>query len=56
MMGAAQARRLLALATNCDGATQTGAAGIDGVPLQIVRDWMLRFNARGPEGLADRLD
>ena len=22
--------------------------------LQIVRDWVLRFNARGPEGLIDR--
>jgi hypothetical protein len=29
------------------------AASIGGVGLQIVRDWMLRFNARGPDGLLD---
>jgi len=23
------------------------------VTLQIVRDWVIRFNARGPEGLLD---
>ena len=27
---------------------------IGGVTLQIVRDWVLRFNALGPEGLVDR--
>ena len=26
---------------------------IGGVGLQIIRDWVLRFNARGPEGLLD---
>jgi len=26
------------------------AAKIGGVGLQIVRDWVLRFNARGPDG------
>ncbi len=51
---AAQARRLLALAAVCDGASRTEAAGIGGVTLQIVRDWVLRFNAEGPDGLADR--
>jgi transposase len=24
------------------------------VTLQVVRDWVLRFNAHGPEGLIDR--
>lgn len=48
-----QARRLLALAAIYDGATRTEAAKIGGVGLQIVRDWVLRFNARGPEGLLD---
>jgi hypothetical protein len=24
-----------------------------GVGLQIIRDWVLRFNARGPDGLLD---
>jgi transposase len=51
---AAQARRLLALAAIYDGASRTGAARIGGVTLQIVRDWVLRFNAEGPEGLVDR--
>ena len=46
-----QARRLLALAAIYDGATRTEAAEIGGVGLQIVRDWVSRFNARGPGGL-----
>jgi transposase len=46
-----QARRLLALAAIYEGAPRTEAARIGGVTLQIVRDWVLKFNARGPEGL-----
>src|SRR3954464_1170723 len=46
-----QTRRLLALAAISDGASRTEAAQIGCVTLQIVRDWVLRFNARGPEGL-----
>jgi transposase len=46
-----QARRLLALAVIYDGALRTEAAKIGGVGLQIIRDWVLRFNARGPDGL-----
>jgi len=46
-----QARRLLALAAIYDGATRTEAARIGGVGLQIIRDWVLRFNAHGPDGL-----
>ena len=49
-----QARRLLALAAVYEGATRTEAAKIGGVTLQIVRDWVLKFNARGPDGLIDR--
>jgi transposase len=49
-----QVRRLLALAAIYDGVTRTEAAEIGGVTLQIVRDWVLRFNAHGPEGLIDR--
>ena len=49
-----QARRLLALAAIYDGATSTEAAKIGGVGLQVVRDWVLKFNARGPDGLIDR--
>ena len=40
-----QARRLLALAAIYDGATRTEAAKIGGIGLQIIRDWVLRFNA-----------
>ena len=50
---APQARRLLAVAAIYDGATRTEAAKIGGVGLQIIRDWVLRFNARGPNGLLD---
>ncbi len=49
-----QARRLLALAAIYDGATRTEAAKIGGVGLQVVRDWVLKFNAQGPDGLVDR--
>ena len=48
-----QGRRLLALAEICDGASRSDAARIGGVGLQIVLDWVVRFNARGPEELLD---
>jgi transposase len=50
---AGQVRRLLALAAIYDGANRTAAAEIGGVTLQIVRDWVVKFNAGGPEGLID---
>jgi transposase len=50
----AQARRLLALAAIYDGAKRLAAAAIGGVTRQIVRDWVVRFNAEGTEGLRDR--
>ena len=34
-------------------AAGTDASRIGGVGLQIIRDWVLRFNARGPDGLVD---
>jgi transposase len=46
-----QTRRLLALAAIYDGATRSEAAKIGGVGLQIIRDWVIRFNASGPIGL-----
>jgi transposase len=49
-----QVRRLLALAAIYDGATRAEAAEIGGVTRQIVRDWVVRFNALGPKGLVDR--
>lgn len=50
----AQARRLLALAAIYDGATRAEAACLGSVTVQIVRDWVLKFNAHGPAGLIDR--
>src|SRR3954469_25716416 len=47
---AAQSRRLLALAAIYDGALRSEAARLGSVTLQILRDWVLRFNAAGPEG------
>jgi len=48
-----QGRRLLALATIYDGGSRGDAARIGSVGLQTVRDWVLRFNAAGPDGLVD---
>lgn len=48
---AAHARRLLALAEVYAGGMRSDAARIGGVGLQTVRDWVLRFNACGPDGL-----
>jgi len=48
-----QVRRLLALAAIYDGGTRGEAAQIGGVTLQIVRDWVAKFNAHGPDGLVD---
>jgi len=49
-----QVRRLLTLAVIYDGGSRTEAAAAGVVTLQVVRDWVLRFNAEGPEGLIDR--
>src|SRR5580692_12795151 len=46
-----QTRRLLALAEIYDGGSRPDAARIGGVGVQIVRDWVVRFNAKGPDGL-----
>jgi transposase len=47
----AQARRLLAIAAVLDGASREDAAKIGGMDRQTLRDWVIRFNAQGPEGL-----
>ncbi len=47
----AQIRRFLALAEIYDGGSRSDAARRGGVGLQIVRDWVLWFNAAGPDGL-----
>jgi transposase len=41
----------LALAEIWDCGSRSDAARIGGVGLQIVRDWVLRFNAEGPDRL-----
>jgi transposase len=50
---AAQARRLLAIAAVLDGACREAAAKIGGMDRQTLRDWVIRFNERGPEGLVN---
>ena len=37
-----------------EGASRTAAARAQGMELQILRDWVLRYNREGFEGLADR--
>jgi len=47
----AQARRLLAIAAVLDGASREDAAKIGGMDRQTLRDWVIRFNEQGPDGL-----
>ena len=49
-----QARRLLALALVVEGSTRTAAARSAGMDRQTLRDWVIRYNAEGIEGLRDR--
>jgi transposase len=51
---ARQVRRLLELAAVYKGLGRGAAAAVGGMDRQILRDWALRFNAEGPEGLIDR--
>ncbi|PYD77952.1 IS630 family transposase (plasmid) [Komagataeibacter sucrofermentans] len=51
---AGQSRRLLALAAIYDGASRGEAALLAGTDRQSIRDWVVRFNADGPDGLVDR--
>src|ERR1700685_188229 len=48
---AAQARRLLAIAAVLDGAPREDAAKIGGMDRQTLRDWVIRFNEQGADGL-----
>ncbi len=48
-----QSRRLLSLAAVLDGMSRTEAARIGGMDRQTLRDWVHRFNERGPGGLTD---
>ena len=48
---AAQARRLLAIAAVLDGASREEAAKIGSMDRQTLRDWVIRFNEQGADGL-----
>jgi transposase len=48
-----QSRRLLSLAAVLDGMSRAEAARIGGMDRQTLRDWVHRFNERGPDGLKD---
>jgi transposase len=50
---AAQTRRLLAIAAVLDGASRADAAKIGGMDRQTLRDWVIRFNDQGPDGLVN---
>ena len=46
--------RLMALANALDGMSRDRAAKQAGMDRQTLRDWVIRFNATGVEGLGDR--
>ena len=46
-----QVRRLLAIAAVLDGASRAQAAKVGGMDRQTLRDWVIRFNEQGPDGL-----
>lgn len=46
-------RRLLGIAAALDGMSREAAAKLAGVGRQILRDWVVRYNAEGVEGLRD---
>ena len=48
------ARRMLAIASALDGMSREGAAQAAGMDRQTLRDWVLRYNEHGLDGLADR--
>src|SRR5262247_1644452 len=48
---AAQARRLLAIAAVLEGASREEAAKIGGMDRQTLRDWVIRCNEQGADGL-----
>jgi transposase len=51
---AGQARRLLAIAAVLDGTSREDAAEIGGMDRQTLRDWVIRFNEQGPDGLINK--
>ncbi len=49
-----KAARLYAIANALDGLSRAEAARLAGMERQALQDAVLRFNAEGPDGLADR--
>src|SRR5271166_2826242 len=47
------ARRLLAIANALSGMSRKEAAEAAGMDRQTLRDWVIRYNAHGPDGLCD---
>ena len=48
------ARRILAIANALDGMSREAAAQSAGMDRQTLRDWVIRYNEQGIEGLHDR--
>lgn len=47
-------RRILAIANALDGMSREDAAAAAGMDRQTLRDWVLRYNTHGVDGLCDR--
>lgn len=47
-------RRILAIANALDGMSREDAAAAAGMDRQTLRDWVVRYNAHGVDGLCDR--
>lgn len=50
------ARRMLAIANALDGMSREAAAQTAGMDRQTLRDWVMRYNENGIDGLLDRWD
>ena len=50
------ARRMLALALVLEGHPRSEAAVLCGMDRQTLRDWVIRYNENGIDGLLDRWD
>lgn len=48
------ARRMLAIASALDGMGRDAAAAAAGMDRQTLRDWVIRYNEHGLDGLCDR--
>ncbi len=48
------ARRMLAIANALDGMSREDAAQSAGMDRQTLRDWVIRYNVHGLDGLADQ--